>query len=102
MLKLLEPASSNYPLRRYFTVDLALQILIVRNLLALLLILSYLKLFCYDLFQFKLSVRRSWILMHFLELAHEFHVLKGVYLQLCQLIVEAPLTDLNGFCNIRL
>jgi len=102
MLKLFKTASSNYPLRRYLTVDLALQILIIRNLLVLLLILSDLKLFCNDLFEFKLSVGRAWILMHLLELAHEFHVLEGVYLQLCQLIVEAPFANLNGFCYIRL
>lgn len=102
MLKLFEAAPANYPLRRYFAVDLALQILIVRNLLALLLILSDLKLRCYDLFEFELSVGRSGILVQFLELAHEFHVLEGVYLQLRQLIVEAPFANLNGLCDIRL
>ena len=87
---------------RYPTVDLALKILIIRNLLVLLLILRDLKLFCKDLFEFKLSVGRAWILLHLLKLAHEFHVLEEVYLQFCQLIVEAPFANLNGFCYIRL
>ena len=102
MLKLFETAPANYPLRRYFTVDLALQILVVGNLLALLLLMGHLKLCCNDLLELKLSVGRPWILVHFLELAHEFHVLEGVYLQLRQLVVEAPFANLDGFCNIRL
>lgn len=37
----------------------------------------------------------------FFELTHEFHVVKGVDLQLRELIVEASLTDLGGLSDIR-
>lgn len=102
MLKLFESTSSDDPLGRYLTVNLALQILIIGNLFALLLRLGNLELFGNYLFKFKLPVCRAWILVHFLELAHEFDVLEGVYLQLGQLVVEAPFADLNRFGYIRL
>ena len=35
------------------------------------------------------------------ELAHELHVVERVNLQLGQLVVEAPLADFGGLCNIR-
>lgn len=36
------------------------------------------------------------------ELTHEFDVVEGVDLQLCQFIVEASLADLCRFCEVRL
>ena len=38
----------------------------------------------------------------FFELAHELHVLERVDLKLCELVVEASLTDLDGLSDVRL
>lgn len=37
----------------------------------------------------------------FFELTHEFHIVKGVYLQLRELVIETSLADLGRLSDVR-